>query len=103
VEVLDLGLPAEQAKWARAGRVRRTSGQLTSFVTLLRRTAKALRRHRIDIVDCRLNTGTILGAFAGRAAGVQAIVSTDYQLERFESWLWKPFGQAAYSMVDALI
>ncbi|MFH1466115.1 MAG: glycosyltransferase family 4 protein [Pseudomonadota bacterium] len=103
VELVQLDVPADHEQRQHAGSFSLAAIQGRAFARVLAQLTRLLRARRIDVVDARLNLGTVLGTLAGRAAGVGAVVSTNYVLERFENPLWYPLGQATYAGVDALI
>jgi glycosyltransferase involved in cell wall biosynthesis len=65
-----------------------------------------LKERKIDIVEERCDTGTVVAALAGRLAGVRAVVSTNYfpninyRASRSRAW---SLSRGIYTLVDAVI
>ncbi|HET9002326.1 MAG TPA: glycosyltransferase family 4 protein [bacterium] len=111
VEIVDLGIPARHFHWKKASAINRTVDQFQTYIQLIHRTARALREREIDIVDGRMEMGTVVATLAGRLAGVKAVTSTKYTpWTGGERWFrrgpplpWSLFGQGIYALVDAVI
>jgi glycosyltransferase involved in cell wall biosynthesis len=67
------------------------------------RLAQLFRRRGVDVVDARLEFGTLVGTLAGRLGRVPVVVSTGYSPDYWKSVVRYPIGQLAFSMLDALI
>lgn len=103
VELVTLGIPCDhEARLSRPG-PRLAAAQARDFARAVRRMARLFRERRIDVVDARINMGTLLGTLAGRLAGVGGVVSTNYELETLSRPGMAPLGQAVYASVDALV
>jgi glycosyltransferase involved in cell wall biosynthesis len=111
VEIVDIGIPVRHLHWKRASRLNRTAGQFRTYSELVYRIARKLRERKVDIVDGRMEMGTVLAALAGRLAGVKAVVSTKYTpWSGGERWfrkraplLWSILGHGTYMLVDAVV
>lgn len=103
VEVIDLGVPAHHIANKPSSPIKARLADARAFAEVVRRLTRLFRQRRVELVDARVAMGTILSTLAGRAAGVRAIVSTNYDLIRLSGPVWGPIGQATYAMVDALI
>jgi glycosyltransferase involved in cell wall biosynthesis len=71
--------------------------------TVLRQLASIFRSRAVDVVDARLEFGTVFGLLAGRLAGVPVVVSTGYSPAYWSSAARYPLGQLAFCSLDALI
>ena len=86
-----------------AGAGRRIA-DLVSAISVLRRLVQIFRERRPDVIDARLNFGTVFGLAAGRLAGVPVVVSTGYYPEHWRRpRLLEPVGQLAMALVDAFV
>jgi glycosyltransferase involved in cell wall biosynthesis len=111
VEIVDLGISVRHFQWKRASAINRTADQFRTYIRLIRQIARALREREIDIVDGRMEMGTVVATLAGRLAGVKAVLSTKYTpWTGGERWFrrnaplpWSLFGQGIYAFVDAVI
>lgn len=87
----------------RAGLQRRLT-DLGNAAAVLSRLTGILREREIDVVDARLNFGTVFGLLAARRAGVPCVVSTGYYPEHWRRpRLLEPVGQAAMARIDAFV
>lgn len=106
-EILVLGLDTRSLRHApeQAGLRRWTAParDAATYVDLVRRLARLFRERRIDLVDARLEMGTIFGTIAARLAGVPAVVSTAYTPRAWSGPFRYVLGQAIYTQVDALV
>jgi glycosyltransferase involved in cell wall biosynthesis len=105
VEVIDrevvsvTGTPAPVS----AGLRRRARDVRNAWAVLGRLTA-IFRERQIDVVDARLNFGTVFGLLAARRAGVPVVTMTGYYPEHWRRPRpLEPVGQLAMAMVDAFI
>lgn len=103
VEIVTLGLPCDHEERLVSPGPGLAARQARDFGLAIHRLRRLLVTRGIDIVDARISMGALLGAFAGRAAGARAIVSTNYELTRFAPPGWRQLGQAAYALTDALV
>jgi glycosyltransferase involved in cell wall biosynthesis len=71
--------------------------------SVLRQLASVFRSRAVDVVDARLEFGTVFGLLAGRLAGVSVVVSTGYSPAYWSSAVRYPLGQLAFCSLDALI
>jgi len=86
-----------------AGPVRRVQ-DVASAAAVLRALVSTFRAFRPDVVDGRLNFGTVFGLAAARLTGVPVVVSTGYFPEHWRRpRLIEPVGQLALARVDAFI
>jgi glycosyltransferase involved in cell wall biosynthesis len=82
----------------------RRIADLVSAVSVLRQLVRIFRERRPDVIDARLNFGTVFGLAAGRLARVPVVVSTGYYPEHWRRpRLLEPVGQLAMAMVDAFV
>ena len=82
----------------------RRIADLASAASVLRQLVRILRERRPDVIDARLNFGTVFGLAAARLAGVPVVVSTGYYPEHWRRpRLLEPVGQLAMAMVDAFV
>jgi glycosyltransferase involved in cell wall biosynthesis len=72
-------------------------------LAVLRRLTAILRDRRIDVVDARLEFGTVYGLVAGRLAGVPVAVATGYSPAYWRSVVRYPLGQLAFAGLDAFV
>jgi glycosyltransferase involved in cell wall biosynthesis len=84
---------------------RRELDKVKKFAQFVYRTARILKKRKIDIVEGRCDTGTVVATLAGRLAGVRAVISTNYfanlnYLTRSPAW---SLYRGIYPLVDALI
>ena len=103
VELVSLGVPADHDRRRSGASVGLALSQGRAFGSMVRRLARFLAERRVDIVDGRINMGTAVGVLAARRAGVRAVVSTNYELGRWQTPTTWAAGQALYAMTDALI
>lgn len=71
--------------------------------SVLRRLTTVLRDRRIDVVDARLEFGTVFGLVAGRLARVPVVVATGYSPAYWHTATRYPLGQLAFASLDALV
>ena len=106
VETVDLGLPYAFQHQDNRSAARREMDKVKKFSQFVSRTARILKERKIDIVEGRCDTGTVVATLAGRLAGVRAVVSTNYfpninyQASRSRAW---SLSRGIYPLVDALI
>jgi glycosyltransferase involved in cell wall biosynthesis len=81
---------------------RRGPGEIADAASVLRRLTAIFSERQIDVVDGRLEFGTVFGLAAGKLAGVSVVVST-YSPEYWRSVARYPLGQLVFSSLDALI
>lgn len=105
VETIDLGITGRYLQWESAPRLQRAGDKLKTFSRLVQRTARILRERRIDMVDGRVDMGTVMATLAGRWTGVRAIISTNYcpQQMGFQTPVWSLIGRGVYAQVDAIV
>jgi glycosyltransferase involved in cell wall biosynthesis len=83
---------------------RRRAADLLAAVAVLRQLVVLFRERRPDVVDARLNFGTVFGLLAARLTGVPVVVSTAYYPEHWRRPpMLEPVGQLAMALVDALV
>jgi glycosyltransferase involved in cell wall biosynthesis len=105
VVVLDRDIVSVTATPApvRAGPVRRVR-DVGSAAAVLGALVGLFRERRPDVVDGRLNFGTVVGLAAARLARVPVVVSTGYFPEHWRRPpLLEPVGQLAMAGVDAFV
>lgn len=102
IEVVDLGLVPFRLRRS----LPRPLAALRTAATgadVVRRVAGLLRARRIDVVDARLWRGALLGAAAGRLAGVGAVVATNYLPQVWRRPGMRPVGDLAYAAIDTVV
>lgn len=105
VETVDLGLPYVFQDKDDRSTARRELDKVKTFAQFVYRTARILKKRKIDIVEGRNDTGTVVATLAGRLAGVRAVISTTYFANlshRIQSPAWSLY-RGIYPLVDALI
>jgi glycosyltransferase involved in cell wall biosynthesis len=106
VEVVDLGIPYSFSRLKTASSLTRELDKAKTFTQMVHRTARVLRQRKIDIVDARGDTGTVVGMLAGRLAGVRAVISTNYfphiKHREARSPAWSLL-RGVYPLVDAVV
>lgn len=87
----------------RAGLVRRVR-DVANAARVLRDLTRLFRERQIDVVDARLNFGTVFGLLAARLAGVPVVVSTGYFTAHWRRpRLLEPVGRLAFTQLDAFV
>ncbi len=87
----------------RAGPRRRVA-DVVNFVRVVRDVVAVCRERRIDVIDARLNFGTLVGLVAAVAARVPVVVMTGYYTEHWRRpRTLEPFGQVAFAGIDAFV
>jgi glycosyltransferase involved in cell wall biosynthesis len=76
---------------------------LTDAGRVARRLVRVFRDHRVDVVDARLEFGTVFGVLTARLARIPVVVSTGYSPKYWASAVRYPLGQMAFCSLDALI
>jgi glycosyltransferase involved in cell wall biosynthesis len=105
VETVDLGMPYAFRHNDSRSTAGRELDKVKNFAQFVYRTARVLRKRKIDIVEGRCDTGTVVATLAGRLAGVRAVISTNYfanMSHRARSPAWSLY-RGIYPLVDALI
>lgn len=77
--------------------------EIGSFARIVRRLTAYFASHETDIIDARMSYAVLFGALAGRLARVPVIVATEYGPGFWQGPFWRPAGQLAYGLIDALI
>jgi len=103
VDLIDLGIPSDHQRRIDSPGIGLALEQSRSFGLMVRRLAKVLKERKIDLIDGRNNMGSVVATWGARLAGTRAVVSTNYELTRFDPQGWRQLGQATYRMVDALV
>ena len=73
------------------------------FARITARLAHFFRRHRIDVLDLRGCRNAVIGAVAGRLAGVGAAITTEYILDEWKSGIGPVLGRHLFRLIDAMI
>lgn len=107
VEVVVLGHDIESVtatpRPTRVG-LRRRVADVGAGLATLRQVVTLLREREVDVVDARLNFGTLVGLLAARVARVPVVVSTGYFTAHWRRpRLIEPFGQLAFRLIDAFV
>jgi glycosyltransferase involved in cell wall biosynthesis len=106
VETVDLGIPYAFQHQDNRSAARREVDKVKKFTQFVYRAARVLKERKIDIVEGRCDTGTVVATLAGRLAGVRAVVSTNYfpnvnhRPSRSRAW---SLCRGVYPLVDAVI
>lgn len=103
IRIDHLDEPSRASRRRDRGRLRTLFDDARAFPRILRQLRSYFVAQGVDVVDARLSYSILLGAIAGRWAGVPVIVATEYGQE-----FWRPplrwlAGQIAYKLCDALI
>lgn len=106
VEVVTLGFEVHSFSNAGVDRPRTHLSVLRDLATsvrMLARLARTLRERRIDVVDARLELGTVFGLLAAGLARVPLVVSTGYSPTFWRKPVLWVLGQVSFAFLDAFI